>query len=200
MKQIYSKIWKLAKPYYKKGRPMDIAHITWMMREGEKIARKEKLDDSLFIPLVILHDVGYGVSEPVYFDKSKKGIHMKEGAKISKKILEKINYPKEKIKEIVYLVSVHDNWIYGEIDLYKKNRVLGAFNDLDFIWMTTPKIFKRMCDKITKEGEIYLNKKINNPKDLLKELMNEADKYGFKTKSAEKLYNKYLKELKKKVK
>jgi HD superfamily phosphodiesterase len=199
MKLVYSKIWNLAKPLYKKGRPMDVEHISWMIKEAEKIVRKEKLDESLLLPLVILHDIGYSAGEAVYFDKAKKGIHMEEGAKISKTILAKIGYPREKIKEIVYLVSVHDNWIYGDLKIYKKNKILGAFKDLDFLWMLTPKIFKRMCNKIIKEGHIYLNKDIKNPKDLLKELVREADKNGFATKSAEKLYKKYLNELKRKV-
>jgi hypothetical protein len=34
MKQIYREIWELAKPYYEKGRPMDIDHIRWMMKDA----------------------------------------------------------------------------------------------------------------------------------------------------------------------
>jgi len=49
MKNIYSKIWKLAKPYYEKGRPMDIDHIEWMMKDALLVSEKENLDDSLII-------------------------------------------------------------------------------------------------------------------------------------------------------
>jgi hypothetical protein len=35
MKEPYQQIWKLAQPYYKQDRPMDIEHITWMMKEAK---------------------------------------------------------------------------------------------------------------------------------------------------------------------
>jgi len=59
MKKVYKKIWESAKPHYKKGRPMDKDHIEWMMKEGMYVCKQEKLNDSLLLPLIILHDVGY---------------------------------------------------------------------------------------------------------------------------------------------
>jgi hypothetical protein len=35
MNKIYNQIWQLAKPYYKKGRTMDIDHIEWIMKEAQ---------------------------------------------------------------------------------------------------------------------------------------------------------------------
>ena len=44
MKQIYLKIWELAKPYYEKARVFDIPHIEWMMKQADRIADIEKLN------------------------------------------------------------------------------------------------------------------------------------------------------------
>src|SRR3989338_850820 len=142
MKVIYSKIWQLAKPYYEKGRPMDIDHIQWMMKEAQYVCEQEKLDDSLLLPLVILHDIGYAkVPKNNPFNLNIRKAHMESGSKIAKSILVKVKYPKDKIKEIVYFVSVHDNWAFGDIEIYTKNKILGIFTDLDFIWIVTPKGF-----------------------------------------------------------
>ena len=159
MKDIYFKIWKLAKPYYKKGRPMDIDHIRWMIKEAEIVCGQEKIDKSLLLPLVILHEVGYGVGKHVYLNKKLKKTHMIEGAKIAAKILNKVKYSKDKTKKICYFISVHDNWIYGEYSSYKKDKVLRVFNDLDFIWMASPKGFsavRKALGKSKKEIISYI--------------------------------------------
>ena len=59
MNNTYQQICELAKPYYEKGRPMDIDHIEWFMETAQMVCQKEDLDDSLLLPLAILHDVGY---------------------------------------------------------------------------------------------------------------------------------------------
>ena len=119
MKKIYSKIWELAKPFYKKGRPMDIDHIEWMMKESILVCKKENIDDSLLLSLVILHDTGYfKAPKENPFKLNLRKIHMKAGAEIAREILQKVKYPDDKIEKIVYFVSVHDNWAFGDDDLY----------------------------------------------------------------------------------
>ena len=146
-------MWKLAKPYYEKGRPMDIEHIEWMMKYATIVCQKENLDESLLLPLVILHDSGYAeVPKGNPFQVNLRKAHMKAGAKVAKDILEKVNYPKEKIKEIEYYVSVHDNWALGKNEIYKKDKILGAFTDLDYIWMATPKGYPALM-KILKKNK-----------------------------------------------
>ncbi len=142
MKEIYKKLWRLAKPYYKKGRPTDIDHIEWMMKNAILVCKQENIDDSLLLPLVILHDIGYSeISKRNSFDLDVRKAHMKAGAEIARKILIKIKYQKDKIEKIVYYVSVHDNWALGNLDIYKNDKILGIFNDLDFAWIVTPKGF-----------------------------------------------------------
>ena len=38
VKNVYKRIWEKARPYYEKGRPHDVRHIEWMMKEASRIA------------------------------------------------------------------------------------------------------------------------------------------------------------------
>lgn len=138
MEDIYTRIWNLAKPYYQRSRPMDVAHIVWMMDAGLGVCNCEELDDTLLMPLIILHDVGYSaVSQGNVFNQSIRKAHMVEGARIAQTILEAVGYPVDKIANVVHNISIHDNWAFGDNEIYKGDIILGAFNDLDFAWMAT---------------------------------------------------------------
>lgn len=187
MKRIYTRIWSLAKPFYRRGRPMDMAHIEWMMRDAVTVCKKERLDESLLLPLVILHDVGYAeVPKGNPFNLMRRKAHMAAGAKIARRILKKVKYPEQKIKKIEYYVSVHDNWALGDNRVYKKDKVLGAFHDLDFIWMATPKGFPALMKVLKKNKQEMLEY-------LEKEKKPNAGK--FYTKTIKALYEKYLHKL-----
>lgn len=191
MKDIYTKIWELAKPYYLKGRPMDIEHIQWMMEEALRISTVENLDDSLLLPLVILHDVGYstieGVASKNYYNVDIRKLHMEAGAKLAGTILEQVGYPENKIKHAVYYVSIHDQWAYGEVDMYTHDPILGTFKDLDFLWIYTPigcaaiqKVLRKnnqeMLEYLRAESSpIYGKKPFSNPstKDLYHQYVGE---------------------------
>lgn len=184
MKQIYKKIWEMVKPYYEKGRLMDIKHIEWMAEQALVVCEKENIDDSLLLPLVILHDCGYAKTpKDNPFKLNLRKIHMKKGAEIAKEILGKLNYPENKTKKIIRYVFTHDNWAIGDNKIYKKDKILGTFNDLDFIWMATPMGFRDV-------GEI-LNK---NPKEMLGYLKNneKLNNRPFSTLTTSKLFNFYL--------
>ncbi len=169
---------------------MDIAHISWMMKEAEIVCKKENLDYSLLLPLVILHDVGYGVGKHVYFDKRLKKTHMIKSAKIAAKILNKVGYSKDKLNKICYFISVHDNWIYGDYSAYKKDKVLRVFNDLDFIWMASPNGFsavRKALGKSKKEMIAYIKTD------------GKHKKLPLCTKTTKTLYLKYFNDRKKEV-
>jgi hypothetical protein len=189
METIYKTIWKQAKPYYQKGRPMDIAHIEWMMEVANTIADKERLDKTLLLPLVILHDVGYSdLQDPAnanYYDKDIRKAHMEAGAHIAEKILTSIPYPQDKKEIIVHYVGIHDMWAYGEVDVYVNDPVLGTFKDLDYLW-----IYHSVgCAAIQK-----VLKKTN--KEMLEHLKNETSPIGgkkpFSNDSTKKLREAYL--------
>ncbi len=165
---------------------MDIAHIEWMAEKALVVCQKENIDDDLLLPLVILHDCGYAETpkdNPYKLAVRKQ--HMKKGAEIAKKILEKLDYPPKKTKRVVNYISVHDNWALGDNNIYKEDKILGVFNDLDFIWMATPKGFqevRKILDKNQEEMRKYLedNEKINNR--------------PFSTPTTKKLFYSYLKD------
>lgn len=160
MKDVYRQIWDLAKPYYQKGRSYDIPHIEWMMGEVNKIAETEELDIELLMPIAILHDVGYAMTSsdnPNIKDEGIKIAHMREGAKIAKKILDEVGYDKSLTEKIVHYISVHDNWLLGDDSPYKECKEMAVFNDFDFLWVTTDiQIFKTVAKamKMTPE-EFY---------------------------------------------
>ncbi len=171
---------------------MDLAHIEWMIPDALLVCQKEDINDSLLLPLVILHDVGYAKTpkdNPFKLDLRKR--HMVEGAKIAREILEKVNYPNEKTQEICYYVSVHDNWAFGDHE-YKKDRILGALKDLDFIWMITPKGFPAVRKILKKDPRGMIEYIESRPmeeglvltsettKRLYKEYLNERKKEAFK--------------------
>lgn len=183
MKDIYNRLWELARPYYEKGRPMDIDHIEWMMQDAFYTCEKESIDDTLILPLVILHDVGYANIEkgnPFQLDLRKA--HMEEGAKIAREILDKIGYPEDKAEKISYYVSVHDNWALGDHEIYK-DPILGIFNDFEFMWMATPKGFPALMKILDK-----------SPQEMIEWLrINEKHKNRpFTTRTTRKLYESYL--------
>ena len=102
----YKKILEKALPFYEKGRKGDVEHIKWLTKVITKYVDKSEVNYDLLIPVVILHDVGYSKvpkgANPYNLDIRK--LHSEEGAKIAEEILEKLNYPKDKIKEIRRLI------------------------------------------------------------------------------------------------
>ena len=168
MDPVYLKIWDEARPLYNVGRAMDIPHIDWMMNASEKIASSNGLDETILLPLVILHDVGYSaVPQENPFQIDIRKLHMKEGARLAGEILLRIGYSEEKSKRIVYYVSIHDEWAIGNNLIYSKDRILGIFNDLDFMWMATPIGFEavqkiRQCSVTDMVAFLKTNEKLTN--------------------------------------
>jgi hypothetical protein len=157
---IYTKIWEKAKPYYEKGRPMDVPHIEWMMRVAWELCEKEHFDDAILMPLVILHDVGYKGVEHVAnvnsYNKDIRKLHMELGRHYAVDILTAVSYPQDKILKVAYYVSIHDMWAFEELDLYVKDPILGIFKDLDYLWIYTPIGFKSVATMLNKNDQQML--------------------------------------------
>jgi len=137
MDSIYTKILELARPYYEKGRVYDLDQIAWMIKQAELLTDKLSLDKTILFPLIILHDVGYAFVDdknPHIKSQEIKKIHLVEGAKVAQKILADVNYDPKLTQQIVYFISVHDNWVFGDDEPYKNSRLLSFFNDLDFLY------------------------------------------------------------------
>ncbi|HII15445.1 MAG TPA: HD domain-containing protein [Nanoarchaeota archaeon] len=194
MKEIYKTILDKALPYYKKAREGDIEHIKWLFIIIPKFVDESEVDYDILMPVLLLHDVGYSKvpkgSNPFNLDIRK--VHSEEGAKIAEEILNELNYPKNKIKEIKRLILKHDNWAFG--DSFKDEPVLRIFNNFDFMWMASKKGFdiaRKFMNKKAKEfyiqiqefqkeneeqGRNWFNKKTG---DFYKQLMKERKKEIF---------------------
>jgi len=85
----------------------------------------------------------------------------------------------------VDLIAIHDVWALNDHEVYKKNKVLGSFNDLDFIWMVTEIGFSHVAEYLKLSllemlRFIQSNEKLSNR--------------PFSTKTTEELYNFYFNE------
>jgi MoaA/NifB/PqqE/SkfB family radical SAM enzyme len=184
MRPIYNQIWQIAKRYNQKGQFYTSDHIEWHIKEALTIIKNEKIDETIFIPFIILHDVGYSKAhkESPFKEKVRK-IHMEAGKEIAKKILQAANYPKDKTEKISFYVSLHDNWAFGDNKIYQENKILGIFNDLDYISMFSRECFPAMAKFLKK-----------NPINLLNYLENDEKLKNrpFLVRATEKLYDKYL--------
>ncbi|MDD5567031.1 MAG: hypothetical protein PHH01_02440 [Patescibacteria group bacterium] len=184
--EIYKKIWEMAKPYYEKGRPMDIEHVDWLIKEAMIVCEKEDIDISLLMPLVILHDVGYAkVPQENPFKLNIRQLHMDEGAKIAKQILDEVDYPEDKKTKVVSYVSVHDNWALGDDHIYHEDKILGVFNDLEYSWMATEKGFPALMKILNKSHSEMLEHLETNEK---------IKRRPFSTDTTKKLYEGCLKD------
>lgn len=116
MKPIYRKIYEQAKPYLQTRK--NLIHTQNAFRYALKLLKQEKADEEVVIPAVLLHDVGWKVIPenlhltafgPNPSNPKLARVHEIEGAKIAKKILEKLHYPSEKLDEICRIIRGHDS-------------------------------------------------------------------------------------------
>jgi HD domain len=116
LKDIYERIWDLARPYLN-TRKNDI-HTEISTDFAEKLLLQEGGEEDIVIPAIILHDVGW---KKVPEDLQLKAfgpkasmpewnrVHEVEGAEIAGHILRKVNYPEDKILEIQEIIKGHDS-------------------------------------------------------------------------------------------
>lgn len=194
MEKNYIELWNLAKPYYEKGRVYDLPHIEWMMNEVDKICGIEDLDKKLLMPITILHDVGYsidGKNNPNIKCQNSKKMHMQEGAKIAKELLIELNYDSNLIEKIVYYISVHDNWVFGDDKPYQECKEMAIFNDLDFLWsQSSYATFEHQSESIGKKPEEMYDFWMNDEKLVRR---------PFACKYTKKLFEKFMSDRKKEI-
>ena len=176
VKKKYQKIFELARPYYKKGREADKEHHLVVAQMMEEILKEVDLDEDVMMAAALLHDIGYAKIPPnkrkVHWADKVVRDHMKYGAEIAEKILKKVNFPKEKVKKVCQIISVHDNPTIGLKITSKEGKIL---KEADILWMTTERAF--WLD-VKRRPEL-------SPNDWLKVLESRFAK--------EKAYTKYLK-------
>jgi hypothetical protein len=168
MPEIYNKIWHLAKRYNNQGQDYTEKHIEWLIKQSLFLAKQENIEEQIFIPFILLHDVGYSAAKldsPFASDSRKS--HMQAGKQIAKKILRQVNYSKRLSAKIANYVAIHDNWAFNDHQLYHKNKILGLFNDLDFTSMYSAASFDSLMKILKKTPQKMLsylqdNEKISN--------------------------------------
>ena len=116
IKPIYQRIFEKSKPFLRTRK--NLIHTRIALRYTLELLKSEKGDESVVIPAIILHDVGWKVV-PEHLHLTAFGpnpsnpkltrLHEREGAKIAKGILEKLRYPSRKIEEICQIIRGHDS-------------------------------------------------------------------------------------------
>jgi HD superfamily phosphodiesterase len=116
VKPAFEKIRFLAKPYLN-TRQNDV-HTKISTEIAFELIKAEGGEEDIVIPAIILHDVGWQKVpvrlQPMAFGPKAKHlelnrVHELEGAKIAKKILEKVNYDKHKTARITKIIEGHDS-------------------------------------------------------------------------------------------
>ena len=115
-RSVFKQIYQLAQPYLN-TRHNDV-HTEMSMQLAYQLLKAEGGRESIVIPAIILHDVGWQ-KVPAAFHLKAFGpkatspeinrTHEQEGVKIAKNILTEVNYDKEKIAEILKIIDGHDS-------------------------------------------------------------------------------------------
>ena len=115
-RSVFKQIYHLAQPYLN-TRHNDV-HTEMSMQLAYQLLKAEGGRESIVIPAIILHDVGWQkvpaalhlkAFGPKATSPEINRTHEQEGVKIAKKILMKVNYDKEKITEILKIIDGHDS-------------------------------------------------------------------------------------------
>lgn len=85
----------------------DFYHHKRTLKNALEIAKKIKCDEDVVYAGAILHDVGYKNNEK---DAKKHPIY---GMKLAQKWLKEVEFPKEKIADVLETIRLHDNFSWG---------------------------------------------------------------------------------------
>ena len=116
MDEAFLKIFDLARPFLDTRENEE--HTRIACEFAARILHEEGGDPDVVFPAVILHDVGWkSIPErlqitafgPGNKDTDLNRVHEQEGARIAEEILEKANYPRRLIGEIIAIVLGHDS-------------------------------------------------------------------------------------------
>lgn len=80
----------------------DKSHVDRVYNLAMRLARSERADLDVVKASVLLHDIARALE-----DEDKIADHAIEGAKMARKILEDINFPKQKIAKVVECIETH---------------------------------------------------------------------------------------------
>lgn len=140
---VFNQIYQLARPYLN-TRHNDV-HTEISIQLAYQLLRAEGGQEDIVIPAIILHDTGWQKVPAAHHLKAFgpkatspeiNRTHEKEGVKIARKILTKINYDTEKIDEILKIIDGHDS---RKDSISLNDRIV---KDADKLWRYTQNGFE----------------------------------------------------------
>jgi len=169
MKEIFEKIWELALSYQDKRGDKGHAEIT--THYAFKLLETEKGNEEIVIPAIMLHDIGWSqltkAERMIIFDSNStkdqklevRCKHQDVGVKLAKEILNKLNYSKNLIKDILEIISQHDTrdeFISLNEGLVRDSDKLWRFSKTGFMLdlIRYKFSFQQLYDKLIKRTEL----------------------------------------------
>jgi len=170
---VFNEIRKRSAEYFKHSHH-DKYHVERVYNLATLLAREEKADLDVVKAAVLLHDIARAMEDEDIIDD-----HSKEGAKMARKILEEVNFPKGKIESVVHCIGVH-RFRKGLVPKSLEAKILQDADRLDMLGaMGIARVF-------TRGG--WSNKPIHDPSALPK-----AKYDGRSESSVNHIYEKLLK-------
>jgi HD superfamily phosphodiesterase len=161
-RSVFEQIYQLARPYLK-TRHNDV-HTEMSIQLAYRLLSAEGGREDIVIPAITLHDVGWHkvpaalhlkAFGPKASSPEINRIHEKEGVKIAREILTKIDYDKEKTAEILKIIDGHDS---RKDAISLNDRIV---KDADKLWRYTQdgfEIDKERFEETVAEGLNRLHK------------------------------------------
>jgi len=78
------------------------SHVERVYNLAVRIAKEERADLDVVKAAALLHDIARAME-----DEGKIADHATEGAKMARRVLEEVHFPKEKIDKVIYCIEVH---------------------------------------------------------------------------------------------
>ncbi|MFA4960377.1 MAG: HD domain-containing protein [Candidatus Pacearchaeota archaeon] len=141
--QFYEKLKERILPYYEQSVSHGFDHSERVLRNAIKISEGENVDIDIVKTSAILHDIAR--------HKEKEGTnvcHAEEGAKIAEEVLRELNFPNNKIPQVVHAIKVHR---YSK-GLKAETREAEILQDADRLDALGSIILVRMISAASKKG------------------------------------------------
>ncbi len=129
--EFFEKLKEKVKPYFEKGGSHAFDHIERVYNLALKIGENKKADLDVIKAAVLLHDISR-----LKEDNKEIEDHAEHGAEAAEKILREMNFPKNKIKNVVHAIRVHRH-SKGLIAETKEAEILQDADRLDALGAIT---------------------------------------------------------------
>jgi len=100
--KFFEKLKEKIRPYFEKGGSHAFDHTQRVYNLALKIGKKEKADLDVIKAAALLHDIAR-----LKEDNKEVECHAERGAEMAEKILKEMNFPENKIKNVVHSIKVH---------------------------------------------------------------------------------------------